>query len=162
MISDNDLQKSSEDYGVSFNQVKTKLLFAGKSLEQWCTEFNFVIKDEADFKDLIEISQTIDSLTSVAHNNSGIARNTYNLLKRGREKKSVRAYTKMMADAQRRPSVVEGENRIALQCEDEDDKLTIAKAFVDFWEEQIKLLDKRSKLCDSIFWSMKSDKGLGQ
>ena len=48
-ITDEQLEEYSKEYGISFNQVKTKLSFGGKTLEQWCTTFNFVVEDDVDF-----------------------------------------------------------------------------------------------------------------
>jgi hypothetical protein len=158
MVDDKELEQLSEGYAVSFNQVKTTLKFGGKSLEQWCTLFNFVVPEQTDFMDLVELNKKIDDLQSTAHNNYGIAWATYSLLKRGRDKKAVKSYSTMMASVAKRPSVAEGENRIASDCLDEDDKLAVAKAFVDFWEEQIKLLDKRAKIAENLFWSLRNHK----
>ena len=158
MVSDKSLEGFSQDYEVSFNQVKDKLKFAGKTLEEWCTFFNFVIPAEIDFLDLVELNRKMDDLTSIAHNKHAIADNTYQLLKRAREKKAIGAYKKMISGAARRPSVAEGENTIASECETEDDKLVIAKAFLDFWDEQIKLLEKRSKIVESLFWCLRNHK----
>ena len=117
MVTDQSLEGFSQDYEISFNQVKDKLRFTGKTLEEWCIKFNFTIPENIDFLDLVELNRQIDDLTSLAHNKHAIAWNTYQLLKRGREKKGISAYKKLIVNAVRRPSANEAENLVAAECE---------------------------------------------
>jgi hypothetical protein len=156
MLNKEVLEAASEVYKANFDQLKGNLKFSGKSLEDWCSYLAVSIEDDLDFQGIIDVSQEIDKAAVIAHNNLTISYGVYKALYRSVERKKAELTRELVEAAVKRKSIAQLETEVTFLMADELDRLVIAEFIVDFWREQIKLLDKRNKVCETLHWNLRS------
>lgn len=160
MLTKDKIDINNDIYEINFNVFSNNFKFSGQILSKWCKDFNFEIPDDADFKDVMELSAKIDDLLTTAHNNYVVAHGIYVMSKRSLEKKKSAKYTELSNDGSGRRTAAALDHEINNIVEDELDRVTVAEYVCDFWKEQIKSLTGRKDALEQIFWALKNQKGL--
>jgi len=158
MIDTNNLNKKSLEYDVDFKTMSEELSFNGLTLKDWAIKFLVEIPDNINQIDLIHIYKKMDNLYTVAHNNNLIAYGIFSLCKRDLDKLKTTEYVKIYNDPTKKATAVQAENFVNYTSETLEDKYIISKFIYEFWQEQLKYLDKKSKILENINWALKNVK----
>lgn len=156
MLTKESIEKHNANFENNLLVFKEHFSFEGCSLEQWILDLYVEIPDELDFPTIQTLANKIDNLQTVAHNNYILASGLYTFTKRSVEKIQSHKYKSLSADKTERRTQANLENEVAVGSEDEIDKSIVAEFVCEFWKEQIKILEKKSKALEQSFWTLKN------
>lgn len=152
------MHTSYEDYSKEFaseiEELLNKFTFFSKTLKDWIEFLKIKIPNEPTFDDIITISGRIDYLSYLCHNNLILAKGILSFRAREAEKKKIETFVSI----KEKMSFNEKEYQINHAHTDMLDSVMVSEYIVEFWQEQIKLLEKKNKLLEQIFWSLKNNR----
>lgn len=159
MIAEENINQQNIFYENNSIALAENFKFAGETLQSWVAYFDIKIPEDPDYKDLQDLYVKISKLYSVAQNNSILAYGVYMLTKRSFEKKESLEFVKIYNNPDIKKTSISVEKTVAYNVSEEEDRLVVAKYVYDFWQEQLKFIERKQKLIESISWSMKNQQG---
>lgn len=156
MIDTSYLEFASKEYEENSVTLRKSLRFAGKSLEEWSIKLSIEFPDDMNFVEVQNLSVELDNCFILAYNNLIVASGVKSFLERTLDVDTTKAYISLDKDnSGGRKTIVDKERLVDAQVKDQADKVSLARFVHEFWQEQVRLLERRQKLLEQIFWTIK-------
>lgn len=160
MIAEKDINEHNIFYENNSSTLAENFKFAGESLKNWISYFDIEIPKDPDYKDLETLYIELSKRYSVAQNNSILAYGVYTFSKRTLEKQESIEYVKLYNNPDVKKTALSVEKTVSHLISKEEDNLIVAKYIYDFWVEQLKFIERKQKLVESISWSIRNQQGI--
>lgn len=154
-----DVKTLSAEIDTNSVSIDEELTFNEMSLKDWRKELYLEIPEEIDYKKLIELNTKVDELYAIVKNNYSMANNSLILAKRSLQHSEALEYIELSSADGPRRSQASIEKLVLVKLEDKIDTVSLLECLVDFFEEQKNILDKKTKLLETIFWAIKNEMG---